>query len=283
MSKKVILSADSTCDLGDELKSEYEVNYCPFIVSLDNKDYHDLVDIFPDDIYRLYSEKKVLPKTAAIGVGEYIKYFKPWVEQGYEVIHINLSSSMSSSYQNCCMAAKELGNVYPVDSKNLSTGMGLLVLEAGKRIKMGITAKDIQKEILCLTKKVHSSFIIDNLEFLKVGGRCSSVAALGANLLKLKPCIEVNNLVGQMSVGKKYRGDLKKVLEKYTEDALSVGNVDTEKIFITHSGISQELINIVYNTINKLYKFKNIYITRAGCTISAHCGPNTIGVLFLNK
>lgn len=282
MSNKIILSADSTCDLSEELKKKYNINYCPFIVLIDGKEYHDGIDILPDEIYSIYRTKKVLPKTAAIGVGEYNKYFKNWVEQGYDIIHINISSAMSSSYQNCCMAAKELGNVYPIDSKNLSTGTGLLVLETAKRIQNGLDAKTIQKEVSDLTTKVQASFILDTLEFLKAGGRCSTIAAMGANLLKLKPCIEVDNVQGKMGVSKKYRGDLNKALLKYTQDIINEHpNIDTEKIFITHSGISQDTIDSIHKALVEMKDFKNIYITRAGCTVSSHCGPNTLGVLFM--
>ena len=285
MAGKILLSADSTCDLGENLKNKYNVNYYPFYVIIDNKQYYDGVDITPEEIYKIYNEKNILPKTAASGVGDYINHFKPWIDQGYEIIHINIGSGLSSSYQNCCLAAKEFGGkLYPIDSCNLSSGTGLLVIEAAKRIAQGMPANQIQKEISELTGKVESSFIIDTLKFLHAGGRCSSVAALGANLLKLKPCIEVNNTDGSMKVGKKYRGDYDKVLLQYVNDRIK-GRTDIQddNVFITHSGVSDDKLSLVKNELSKLHNFKNIHITKASCTISSHCGPNTLGLLFIKK
>lgn len=285
MERKIILSADSTCDLGDILKEKYSVNYYPFHIILGDQQYKDGVDITPEDLYSVYREKKILPKTAAIGVGEYIAYFKDWVQQGYDVIHLNLGSALSAAYQNCCIAAKELGHVYPINSCNLSTGIGLLVMEAAERIAKGMPAPEIQKEINALVPYSHASFILDTLEFMHAGGRCSMVTALGANLLHLKPCIEVNNQNGgSMGVGKKYRGTLDKVLVQYTKDKLQGrGDLKLDRAFITHSGISQERIDLVKQTVQEYADFKEVYVTRASCTISSHCGPNTLGVLFMTK
>ena len=279
--KKIILSADSTCDLGDELKEKYQVHYYPFHIILEGQDYQDNVDITPEDIFQRYYEKKVLPKTAAINVREYVEYFRPFVEQGYEVIHLNLGSALSSAHQNCMLAARELEGVYPVDSGNLSTGIGHLVLDAGEMIKAGLEAKEIAEKMKERKGRVHSSFILDTLKFMSAGGRCSNVMALGANLLNIKPCIEVNNQDGSMDVGKKYRGSLKKVLPLYVKDKLQeYGEISRDKIFITHSGIDQEYIELVRRTIQEEMEFQNIYVTRASCTISCHCGPNTLGILF---
>lgn len=285
MERKIILSADSTCDLGNVLKDQYGVHYYPYHIILDNQQYTDGLDIAPEDLYTAYRQKKILPKTAAIGVGEYLSYFKNWVDQGYDVIHLNLGSSLSAAYQNCCIAAKELGHVYPIDSCNLSTGTGLLVMEAGKRIAQGMSAEQIQQEVKALVPYSHASFILDTLEFMHAGGRCSMVTALGANLLHLKPCIEVDNQKGgSMGVGKKYRGPLEKVLVQYTKDKLqNRKDLRNEHIFITHSGISQERINLVKETIQEISDFKDVYVTQASCTISCHCGPNTLGVLFMTK
>lgn len=282
--RKIILSADSTCDLGDELKEKYQVHYYPFHIILEGKDYQDNVDITPGDIFQRYYEKKVLPKTAAINVEEYVNYFRPFAEQGYEVVHLNLGSALSSAYQNCMLAARELKGVYPVDSGNLSTGIGHLVLDAGEMIKEGLGAEEIAGKLNQRKNLVHSSFILDTLKFMSAGGRCSNVMALGANLLNIKPCIEVNNKDGSMDVGKKYRGSLKKVLPLYVKDKLQeYQGICTDKIFITHSGIDQEYIELVKEAIQEEKEFQNIYVTRASCTISCHCGPNTLGILFETK
>lgn len=175
---RIILSADSTCDLGDELKARYAVHYYPFHVILDGQTYADGVDLMPDDIYRVYREKKILPKTAAINTAEYIDYFRQWTDQGYEVIHLNLGSGLSATHNNCRLAAEELPGVYVIDSCNLSTGSGLLVLEAADRIAAGMPAAQIAQEVRALTSHAHASFVLDTLEFLYKGGRCSALAML---------------------------------------------------------------------------------------------------------
>lgn len=206
------------------------------------------------------------------------------MEQGYEIVHFCLGSALSSAYQNCRIAAEEVGHVYPVDSRSLSTGIGLQVIEAVKMARAGLSASEIQQKAMELADRCHASFILDTLEFMHAGGRCSSVAALGANLLKLKPCIEVHpEKNGSMSVGKKYRGDLGKVLVQYTKDVLNRSDLQLDQVFITHSGISQEYIDLVRKTIIQCADFKQITVTRASCTISCHCGPNTLGVLFLTQ
>ena len=281
---KIILSADSTCDLDSELKERYQVNYFPLHIILDGKDYKDNVDITPKEIYQAYYDRKILPKTAAVNVEEYVAHFRPWVEQGYDVIHINLGSALSSVYQNCCLAAQELGHVHVIDSCNLSTGTGLLVVAAGKMISQGLEAETIARNLKARTSKCHASFILDTLTFLHAGGRCSSVAALGANMLKLKPCIQVDNRDGSMGVGKKYRGSLDKVLVKYVKDELARhADINPELLFITHSGISDEYIKLVKEAVEETMHFDEIHITRASCTISCHCGPNTLGILFETK
>ncbi|MCI8554380.1 MAG: DegV family protein [Clostridiales bacterium] len=284
MSSRIILSADSTCDLGDELRARYDVQYYPFHVILDGRQYGDGVDLTPDRIYEVYRERKILPKTAAINAAEYTEYFSQWTSQGYEVIHLTLGSGLSAAYQNCRMAAESMTGVYAIDSRNLSTGSGLAVIEAAERIAAGMPAAQIAQEVQELTARCHASFVIDTLEFLHKGGRCSALARLGANLLQLKPCIEVNNADGTMSVGKKYRGSLDKALEQYVRDKLTGrGDLKNDRVFITHSGISEERIAMVRRLVEELADFREIFVTRAGCTISAHCGPGTLGVLFMTR
>lgn len=280
----VLLTADSPCDLGEDLKECYQLHYYPYHIILEDREYTDGVDVTPDDLFRAYRERKVLPKTAAIGIGEYMEFFRPLVEQGFEIVHFCLGSALSAAYQNCCATAEELGHVYPIDARSLSTGIGLQVLEAAEMARTGMPAAEIQKEARKLADRSHASFILDTLEFMHAGGRCSTVAALGANLLKLKPCIEVHpEKNGAMEVGKKYRGDLHKVLVQYTKDVLNRDDLQLDRVFITHSGIPQEYVDLVRDTIIQCADFREIYATRASCTISCHCGPNTLGVLFLTK
>lgn len=283
--KKVIISADSTCDLGDELKSELGISYFPYHINLEGKDYLDNVDITPDVLFSAYRERKVLPKTSAISIGEYIDYFKKFTDQGYEVVHINLGSGLSASHQNACIAASELGGVYPVDSQNLSTGTGLLVIKACRLAKEGLSAEEIASAVKNMTSRSHASFVINTLEFLRAGGRCSALAAFGANILGIKPSIMVNNTDGgKMNVGKKYRGKYDKVLMSYVEDTLNrLPNYDDDIIFITHTSTKKEYIDAVKKYLKENTTFKKIYDTDASCTISCHCGPDTIGILYMTK
>ena len=236
--ENVLLTADSPCDLGEDLKECYQLHYYPYHIILEDREYTDGVDVTPDDLFRAYRERKVLPKTAAIGIGEYMEFFRPLVEQGFEIVHFCLGSALSAAYQNCCAAAEELGHVYPIDARSLSTGIGLQVLEAAEMARTGMPAAEIQKEARKLADRSHASFILDTLEFMHAGGRCSTVAALGANLLKLKPCIEAHpEKTGAMEVGKKYRGAYQKCLLQYVKDRLEGrDDIDLRRIFITESG-----------------------------------------------
>src|SRR5699024_10391721 len=204
---------------------------------------------------------------------EYIDYFKQWTDNNCEVIHISLGSGISSSYQNARLASEELEGVYVIDSGNLSTCMGHLVLEAGDRINKGMPAAQIYEEVNQLKTKVHASFVIDTLTYLYEGGRCSALAALSANILNIKPCIEVDHTSGKTNIGKKYRGSLSRVYKRYTQEELKEhDDLKLDRIFITHSGTSSENIELVKKTIEETTNFNEIIVTQAGCTISSHCG-----------
>jgi len=284
MAKPIVLCADSTCDLSPELIEKYNVHILPLHVNLDGNSYMDGVDMTPDEIYAYYREHKVLPTTAATNMAEYIDFVTPFIEAGNDVIYVNLGSGISVTHNNCRMAAEDTPGLYAIDSGNLSTGMGHVVIAAAERIAAGMPVEQIVEEVRAFTKKVEASFVVDTLEFLHKGGRCSAVAMLGANVLKLKPCIEVNNDDSTMTVGKKYRGSLDKVLVEYVKDRLEGrDDICTDRIFITHSGISDERVQLVREAIEQYMHFDEVLITRAGCTISAHCGPNTLGILFARK
>ena len=280
--RKVILSADSTCDLGEELKARYDVQYYPFHVILEGKDYQDNVDIHIEDIFQAYYDRKALPRTAAINVEEYVEYFRPWVDQGFDVLHFCLGGALSSAQRNCVLAARELGgHVFPIDSCNLSTGISLQIIEAGERIRAGMPAAEIAQAMKEIIPHCHASFILDTLEFMRAGGRCSTIVAVGANLLALKPCIEVDNSDGSMHVGKKYRGNLKKVLPQYVRDKLTqYDRIKRDHLFITYSSIDPSYVELVRQAVLDVMDFKEIHVTTASCTIASHCGPNTLGILF---
>lgn len=279
---KIIISSDSTCDLSPELVEKYNISVIPLGITLGDKVYRDGVDITPDDVYAHHDKTGELPKTTAANVGEFIDYFTDLTKDGDAVIHFTISSSMSSTYRNACLAADDFDNVYVVDSLNLSTGGGLQVLAAAEMAQNGMEPADIVAELEKITPCVDASFVIDSLEYLHKGGRCSAVAMLGANLLKLKPCIEVKG--GAMGVGKKYRGAYGRVLSEYVDERLQdVDSLVTKRVFVTHAGCDPEVVDAVVEQVKSKGIFEEVLVTRAGCTISSHCGANTLGVLFIRK
>lgn len=280
---KIKICSDSTCDLSEELLEKYDISILPLYVMKEDEEHRDGVDITPDDIYAFTNETGKLCTTAAISVQDYIDFFTAELADCDELVHFHISSDMSSCYQNACIAANEVDKkVYPIDARNLSTGIGQLVLAAAEMAQSGASGAEISEAMTAKREKLDVSFVVDTLVYLHKGGRCSAVAALGANLLSLKPCIEVKN--GAMGVGKKYRGSMEKCLIQYVRDRLASRNdVDTKRIFITHSGVTPELIEKVREEVLKHQKFEEVLITRAGSTISSHCGPGTLGILFLTK
>ena len=282
MNNNIIISCDSSCDLSRELIARYQIRVLPMGVTLGDKDFHDGVDITPDEIYAHHAKTGQLPKTSAINMAEYFEHFKKLTDDGSTVIHFTLSASMSSSYFNACWAADDFDAVYVIDTKNLSAGAGLLVIAAAEMAEQGLTPEEIIEKVSALTDCVDASFVVENLEYLAKGGRCSSAAAFGANLLQLKICIHVKN--GAMDVCKKYRGKHEKVLLSYVSDRLANGDdIDLERVFVTHSGCDAAIIESVVEAVKSTLPFKEVLVTRAGCTISSHCGANTLGVLFLRK
>ncbi len=280
--RKTVIISDTTCDLSDELVAKYDIKLIPLYVTINNKTLKDKFEITPDDIYDNYNKTKQLPKTSAASIQDHIDMIEKYKSEGSDIVYFSISSSLSCNHNNLKLAAEDYDNVYFIDSANLSTGIGLLVLRAAELADEGKSGKEIFDEIEETKNKVDASFVVDNLEYLSKGGRCSSVAALGANILKLRPCIVVRN--GGMTVGKKYRGQMVNVLQQYADEMLAdLDNIESDRIFITHSGCSDECINAVYEVVKSKNKFKEILITRAGCTISSHCGPGTLGVLFIRK
>lgn len=254
----------------------------PLKITLGDKTYTDGVDITPDDIYAHHDKTGELPKTAATNVGDCLEFFKPFTDAGKTVIHFTISSEMSSTYNNACLAAEELGNVYVIDTRNLSTGGGLLVVAAAEMLNAGLSAEETVEKTRALAPCVDASFVIDSLEYLYKGGRCSALAMFGANLLKLKPCIQVKD--GKMDVAKKYRGKFSEVLKQYVKDKISdYSDIELDRVFITHAGCDPELVNEIVALVRKEVPFKEVFMTRAGCTVSSHCGANTLGVLFIRK
>lgn len=274
--------SDSTCDLSPELANKFNVSILPLTVIKNGESFLDNVTITPKDIFAHVASGGALCSTTATNVGEYIEQFEKFAPDYDGVIHISLGSGFSSSYQNACLAAEDFENVRVVDSKNLSTGQGLVVLKACELAQTCDNIDTLQQLLQEFTDKVEASFLLDQLQYMVKGGRCSGAAALGANLLNLKPCIEVRD--GKMSVVKKYRGNYAKTLASYIKERLS-GRDDLDKgtLFITNTPISDECMDSVKAAVAEYADFENIYWTEAGSTISCHCGPGTLGVLFVRK
>lgn len=279
---KVRITCDSTADLSPELVEKYDIGVMPLHVIVNGETRSDGVDITPDDLYANVEATGNMSTTAAINVEEYKEFFEAQ-KQGYDgLVHINISSGFSTCFQNATLACEEMENVFAVNSLNLSTGTGHLALDGAIMAAQGMEAKDIAAKLNEMAPKLDVSFILDTLKYLHLGGRCSGVAALGANLLGLKPCIQVKD--GGMVVGKKYRGKSEVCIRKYMEDKLrGRDDLDLRRIFITHSGIEPEIIEDSKKLVASIAPFEEILVTRAGCTVSNHCGPRTIGVLFYTK
>lgn len=279
---RIKVISDSTCDLPKELLEKYDIDIVPLIVMKNDQEYIDGETITPADIFAHVASGGKLCSTAARSVMVYQEKFAKYASEYDGVIHVNIGSLFSSSYQNACIAAMDFDNVRVIDSMNLTTGQGFVALKA---VELGKTAADLdtlKAQLDEYAKKIETSFLIEHLDFLVKGGRCSSAAALGANLLNLKPCIELRD--GKMSVGKKYRGSYDKCLYNYVKDHLAGRtDLDTEGVFLVETVISPESHNIMQNAVKEFSCFTNTYEAIAGCTISCHCGPGTAGVILVRK
>ena len=282
MADKILIASDSTCDLSPELIEKYNIQILPLGVTIGEQTYTDGVDINPDMIYENYEKNGTLPKTAAVNIAQYEEFFEEKTKEGYSIVFFAISSEMSSTFSNARLVAEDYENVYAVDTRNLSTGGGLLVLTAAQMAEEGKSACEIAEACRALAPNVDASFVIDSLEFLYKGGRCSAVAKVGATVLGLKPCITVKD--GKMGVGKKYRGKYAATLEKYIAERIGdASDIELDRIFVTHAGCSDEIVNACVEQVKAIAPFKEVLVTRAGCTVSSHCGRNTLGVLFIRK
>ena len=276
------ITADSTCDLSKELLEKYNISLMPLTVVKDNQAYSDGITITPAEIFAHVAAGGDLCSTTAGSVGDYIDVFEKYAADYDAVFHISLGSGFSSSYQNACLAANDFSNVTVIDSQNLSTGQGLVVLKACELAETASSVEEIKNDLNEFTAKVEASFLLDQLGYMVKGGRCSAVAALGANLLGLKPCIEVKG--GKMGVVKKYRGNYAKCLSSYVKDRLANReDLDKTTMFVTNTPVTEECMDAVKIAVDQYADFKNVYWTAAGCTVSCHCGPGTLGVLFVRK
>ena len=276
--------SDSTCDLSKDLLEKYDITVLPLHVLLGDDEYLDGVNITPDEIYKWADANKTTPKTSAPSIEDAIEIFKPILDGGNEIICFSVSKEMSTSCNVMRLAAEELDaedKVFVIDSANLSTGVGHLVIEAAVMVSQGMAAKDIVQRLEELKPRVRSSFVVDTLTYLHRGGRCSAVAALAGSVLKLHPKIVVEN--GKMDVSKKYRGKTDSAILSYVKDMeLEYRNAKTDRVFITHSGCDEAIVESVRTYLKELNIFDEILDTRAGSVISCHCGYGTLGVLFIS-
>ena len=276
---KIAISCESACDLTKQLIQQNNIHVIPFHVVLGDEEVLDDGSFTSENLFEFVQKNGVLPKTAAITVGEYEDFFKGILKNYDAVIHIGISSELSSTQNNAVMAANNVKNVYVIDSKNLSTGIGLLVLSACEKVKSGMECAKIVQQLNAEVQRVQASFILNTLKYMHKGGRCSVFTLLGASALGIKPEIKVSN--GKMGVGKKYKGKLDVVLNNYVNDVLSKNNPDLTCAFVTYSSRPDCADKIVEKV--KEFGFSQVYETTAGATVSSHCGPLTLGVLFINK
>ena len=274
--------SDSTCDLSPELVKQFDITLVPLTVVKADEQFKDGVTITPAEIFAHVAAGGNLCSTSANSVGEYEDEFAKYAPHYDGILHINLGSGFSSCYQNACIAAQDFDNVKVIDSQNLSTGQGLVVLEACKLAKECASLEELHEKVQAFTEKVEASFLVDKLVYLAKGGRCSAVAALGANLLNLKPCIDVKD--GKMGVSKKYRGKYHKCLADYVKERLADrDDIRRDVLFVTTTGVAEEEYAAVMAAVAEHGHFETVYETTAGCTVSCHCGPGTLGVLFVRK
>ena len=274
--------SDSTCDLSQAILAEHDIALVPLTVVKGDEQFKDGVTITPAEIFAHVAAGGDLCSTSANSVGEYEDQFAQYADKYDGVLHINIGSGFSSCYQNACIAAEDFSNVRVVDSMNLSTGQGLVVLEAVKLAKECATIDELHDKVQAFAERVEASFLVDKLNYLVKGGRCSAAAALGANLLNLKPCIEVRD--GKMIVVKKYRGSYAKCLASYVKDRLADREeLRRDVLFVTKTSVGDEEYAAVMEAVNAHGHFETVYETTAGCTVSCHCGPGTLGVLFVRK
>jgi DegV family protein with EDD domain len=282
--KSVKIVTDSTNDLTEELLKRYDVDVIPLYAVLEEKSYRDGVDIDTLKLLAWCDANKSTPKTAAAAEIDFLNLFKLYVGQGREIVYIGISSEISSTVQNARLAAREFpdGKIEVVDSRNLSTGIGYLVLEAAAMAEQGMNAQEIRVALEQMIPRINVSFVINTLTYLYRGGRCTALQFLGANMLSLKPEIIVQD--GKMTTRRKYRGSLVKALEHYVKDHMAeINTIDPRRILVTHSPMDKNLVDQICEQIRELGYFKEVLPTEAGCVICSHCGGNTLGVIYMNK
>lgn len=277
---KICISADSTCDIPKDLLQKYDIHLKPITIMFGEEVRADGIDVTPQDVFDFVERTNELPKTSAVNSYEYAEYFNELKKDYDAVIHFSLSFGVSSTGNNARLAAMDIDNVYVIDTKSLSSGSGLLVLSCADKINEGKDVKQIVEEIEQETEKVQASFLVDTLRFLHKGGRCSSLALLGANLLKIKPRISLVD--GKMQVTKKYKGKIEDALLKYFDDLIQEVKPNKKRVFVTYSSVVEPTKEIIKQKLVDM-GFEEVLESSACATISTHCGPKTLGVLYMGE
>lgn len=276
---KIIITSDSTCDLPVDILREYDVRICPISILLGNEEKFDTVDVTSADVLDFIKKTCILPKTSAVSADRYAEFFKKYVDDGYKVIHFCISSKASSCYEHAEAASKNFEGVYVIDSYSLSSGQGLQILKTADMIKSGMPIEEIVAKAKRLNEKVQTSFVVDKLDFLHKGGRCSSVAVVASKIMKIHPSISIVD--GTLQVKKKYVGALKRSIAQYIDDlAVEYKNYDDTRAVLIHSPSDAELVEYTRSLIESKFNFRTIIDSTAGSTVTSHCGYNTIGLMF---
>lgn len=280
--RPVKVFTDTTADLSAELCEKYGITEIPLYLTLGGVTMKDMVEITPSDVIEAYEKSGELPKSSAITIYDFESAFTPWVGKGYDVIYVSISSELSSCYQNACAAADGNDSIYIIDSRNISAGIGLLAIEASEMAAEGYSAERITDILNERKERIDVSFVVGNIEFLHKGGRCSGVAAFGANLLGIKPVVEVVD--GRLRVGRKYRGKFDKCVENYIADRLlDSEGIELGRMMYASNGCDPKMRKAAAKIIKKSAPFKNAVETEIGTTVTGHIGPEVFGLLVVRK
>ncbi len=277
--QKIVFATDSSCDIPKHFLTDNAVSVLPYHISFGDEDFIDGVTITRDVLYQKEKETGMMPKTAAIAPAVFEDFFRELLEKGDAVVYFSIGSRFSSACQNACIAAAEFENVFVVDTNSLSSGEALVLLHAISLRESGMEAAAIQEECAAFSARCDVSFVLDRLDYMHKGGRCSGVTALGANLLGIKPCIAITD--GMLGMEKKYRGKFKMIVSKYIEERLSEIPPASSYVILANSGVDAEILDAAREALQNANLFETIYETDAGCVISSHCGPGTIGIIYV--
>ena len=281
MESKVIISSDSGCDLFPDIYRERGIEIVPLYINMEGRSLTDREEVTPEDVFESVARTRKIPKTAAPAPADFFSLFQKYAARGCEIVHLSMNGKFSASYQNACLAAAELPNVFVIDTCNASTGIGISVLRAADLRDEGMSGKRIYEKVLAEKKRVRSHVLLDTLEYVRLSGRASILQSLGANLLRLRPCLSMDSK-GDLDVEKKFRGNYAQVTKEFVRFALGGDDMDDKRLMVSHTGLAPALLDGALEIIRGLRKFQEVLVTRAGCTMTCHAGPNTLALFYLD-